>query len=218
MLNGANLAALIRADGNVELIQFQDSALSEGVCTLTTLLRGRRGTEVFTGSHAVGDLFVLLDGDGVTRRPFGLDRLGDTLHYRAVGRGGALRDARTAQLTLAGNDLKPYAPAQLEATGSWGSNVTLSWQRRTRVGGELLDGTGEVPLAEDSEQYELEILDGPGGAVLRTETGIGSTSFTYNSGMQSADFGVAPAELTFRVYQISAQVGRGFAGEGTVDV
>jgi hypothetical protein len=36
--------------------------------------------------------------------------------------------------------------------------------------------------------------------------------------MQSADFGVAPAELTFRVYQISAQVGPGFAGEGTVDV
>jgi hypothetical protein len=52
MLNGANLAALIRADGNAELIQFQDIALSLGVYTLTTLLRGRRGTEVFTGGHA----------------------------------------------------------------------------------------------------------------------------------------------------------------------
>jgi hypothetical protein len=31
--------------------------------------------------HAAGDLFVLLDGDGVTRRPFSLDRLGDTFHY-----------------------------------------------------------------------------------------------------------------------------------------
>jgi hypothetical protein len=36
--------------------------------------------------------------------------------------------------------------------------------------------------------------------------------------MQGADFGMAQTELTFRVYQISAQVGRGFAGEGTVDV
>jgi hypothetical protein len=36
--------------------------------------------------------------------------------------------------------------------------------------------------------------------------------------MQSADFGVAPAELTFRVYQISAQIGRGFPGKETVDV
>jgi hypothetical protein len=186
MLNGANLAALIRADGNAELIHFQDTALSEGVYTLTTLLRGRRGTEVFTGDHAVGDLFVRLDGDGVTRRPLGLDRLGDTLHYRAVGRGGALRDARTAQLTLAGNDLKPYAPAQLEATGSWGSNVTLSWQRRTRVGGELIDGTGEVPLAEDSEQYDLEALFG--NAVVRAVDGLTSPSYVYTPADQATDF------------------------------
>jgi hypothetical protein len=218
MLNGANLAALVRADGNAELIQFQDIAFEEGVYTLATLLRGRRGTEVFTGAHAVGDLFVLLSGDAVTRRPLGLDRLGDTLHYRAVGRGGELRDARTAQLTLAGNDLKPYAPAQLEATGSWGSNVTLSWMRRTRIGGELIDGSGEVPLAEDAEEYQLEILDGPGGAVLRTETGITTTSFTYAPAMQAADFGGAQTELTFVVYQISAQVGRGFASEATVEI
>jgi hypothetical protein len=71
-----------------------------------------------------------------------------------------------------------------------------------------------VPVAEDAEEYELEILDGPGGAVLRTEIGITARSFVYTTPMQSADFGVAPAELTFRVYQISAQVGRGFAGEG----
>jgi hypothetical protein len=186
MLNGANLAALIRADGNAELIQFQDIALSLGVYTLTTPLRGRRGTEVFTGGHAVGDLLVLLDGDGVTRRPLGLDRLGDTLHYRAVGRGGGLRDARTEQLTLAGNDLKPYAPAQLKATGSWGSNVTLSWQRRTRVGGELIDGTGEVPLAEDSEQYDLEIL--LGNAVVRVVNGLTSPSYVYTSADQATDF------------------------------
>ncbi|HEU0258552.1 MAG TPA: hypothetical protein VFR57_03910, partial [Burkholderiales bacterium] len=67
---------------------------------------------------------VLLSGEGVQRRPLALDRLGDTFHYRAVGRGGELRDARTAQLTLAGNDLKPYAPVHLAATGTWGSNVT----------------------------------------------------------------------------------------------
>ena len=89
------------------------------------------------------------------------------------------------QLTLAGNDLKPYAPAQLEATGSWGSNVTLSWQRRTRVGGALLDGSGEVPLAEDSEQYDLEILFG--NAVVRV-IGLSSLSYVYTSADQAADF------------------------------
>ena len=32
---------------------------------------------------------------------------------KGLGRGGELRDARTAKLTLAGNDLKPYAPVQI---------------------------------------------------------------------------------------------------------
>jgi hypothetical protein len=74
-----------------------------------------------------------------------------------------------------------------------------------------------VPLAEDTEEYELEILTA-GGAVLRTVTGITATSFTYTSGMQSADFGGAQTELSFVVYQISAQVGRGFPGERTVEI
>jgi hypothetical protein len=156
------------------------------VYTLTTLLRGRRGTELFTGGHAVGDLFVLLTGEGVQRRPLPLSRIGDTLHYRAVGRGGELRDARTAQLTLAGNDLKPYAPVQLAASGTWGSNLTLSWVRRTRVGGELLDGFGEVPLAEDTEEYELEILFG--SSVVRTVTDLTSNSYVYTTAEQAADF------------------------------
>jgi hypothetical protein len=61
-----------------------------------------------------------------------------------------------------------------------------------------------VPLAEDAEEYERESLDAPGGAVLRTETGISTTSFTYTSAMQAADFGSAQTELSFVVYQISA--------------
>jgi hypothetical protein len=140
---------------------------------------------MFTAGHAVGDLFVLLDGEGVTRRPLAFDRLGDTLHYRAVGRGGELRDARTEQLTLAGNDLKPYAPAHLVASGSFGADITLSWVRRTRVGGELIDGTGEVPLAEDSEQYDLEILFG--NAVVRGVNGLTSPSYVYTSADQATD-------------------------------
>ena len=36
--------------------------------------------------------------------------------------------------------------------------------------------------------------------------------------MQSADFGGAQTELSFVVYQISAQVGRGFPGERTVEI
>jgi hypothetical protein len=115
MLNGANRAALIRSDGVAEIIQFQDAVLENGVYTLTTLLRGRRGTEVFTGGHAAGDLFVLLDG--VSRRGLPLSRIGATLHHRLVGRGGELRDAATHVATLVARDLMPYAPAHLTLDG-----------------------------------------------------------------------------------------------------
>jgi hypothetical protein len=36
--------------------------------------------------------------------------------------------------------------------------------------------------------------------------------------MQAADFGGAQTQLTFVVYQISAQVGRGFPGEAAVEI
>ena len=118
MLNGANRAALIGADGVAEIIQFQDAVLEDGVYTLTNLLRGRRGTEVFTGGHAAGDLFVLLDS--VSRRGLPLSRIGATLHHRLVGRGGELRDAATNRATLVGRDLMPYAPAHLTLAGEVG--------------------------------------------------------------------------------------------------
>jgi hypothetical protein len=54
--------------------------------------------------------------------------------------------------------------------------------------------------------------------VLRTETGLSDPEFTYTTAMQSADFGMAQTDLTFRVYQISAQVGRGFPCERTVEI
>ena len=122
MLNGANRAALIRSDGVAEIIQFQDAVLQNGVYTLTNLLRGRRGTEVFTGGHAAGDLFVLLDG--VSRRGLPLSRIGATLHHRLVGRGGELRDAPTHRATLVGRDLMPYAVAHLTLTGEVGGGTS----------------------------------------------------------------------------------------------
>jgi PAS domain-containing protein len=62
VLNGDNTAALIGLDGTAEVIQFRDAAdLGSGRYRLTTLLRGRRGTEDQIAMRGVGDVFVLLD-------------------------------------------------------------------------------------------------------------------------------------------------------------
>ena len=66
-----------------------------------------------------------------------------------------------------------------------------------------------MPLAEESEAYEVEILDA--GTVLRT---LESTAprVTYTAAEQTADFGalLGPGgTLDLRIFQLSALVGRG---------
>ena len=64
MLNGANAALLLKANGEPEILQFREVTDNpDGSFTLTGLLRGRRGTDVFVTGHQPGELFVLLEPD-----------------------------------------------------------------------------------------------------------------------------------------------------------
>jgi hypothetical protein len=81
---------------------------------------------------------------------------------------------------------------------------------RTRIGGGWRDGTGVAPLSEDSEAYEVDVLDGADGSVLRTLTGD-TNSVTYAAADIVTDFGSAPTDLYVRIVQISAVIGRGFS-------
>jgi hypothetical protein len=212
---GANRAVLLRPDGSGEIIRFKDAVQeSDGTWTLSTLLRGRRGTEVFTG-HAAGELFVMIDDeDTIGRLALELTRIGQTEQLKTVARGGAVDDARSVTVVPARNDLKPYAPAHATATPAinQGGDIAISWVRRTRVGGGLRAGSGEVNLAEDSEAYELDFVD-PDGAVVRTAAGLTSPACTYTAAEQAADFPV----VAVRIHQISAQIGRGFAADLTFE-
>jgi hypothetical protein len=89
--------------------------------------------------------------------------------------------------------------------------------RRTRIGGEWKDGTGTVPLAEGAEAYEVDILDAPGGQVLRTLAST-SPSVTYANADILGDFGAVPPALSVVVYQLSAVIGRGFPRAVTLGV
>ena len=85
------------------------------------------------------------------------------------------------------------------------------------MGGELKYGTGFVPLGEVSETYEVDILDGPGGAVKRMLTST-SPGVVYANADIIADFGAVPSVLSVSVYQISAVAGRGFARVITLEL
>jgi hypothetical protein len=94
-----------------------------------------------------------------------------------------------------------------------GSGVTIHWIRRTRADGD--SWTGEVPLGEDSEGYEVDIVSGV--TVVRTLSTI-TPSVLYAAADELADFDAAQSSLTVRVTQLSATVGRGFPAETTLVV
>lgn len=153
VLNGANGFLL----GN-EVMQFTTAVLnSDGSYTLSGLLRGRRGTEWACSSHIGGETFILL-GSNLHRTTTSTSLVNAVRYYKGVTVGQNISSAIAQQFTQQGNDLKPYAVAQLAGTKDVSGNFNLSWIRRTRIGGSWLDGTGTVPLAEDNESYDVDVL------------------------------------------------------------
>jgi hypothetical protein len=210
VLNGSNVLIV----GN-EIIQYANAVQNmDGTFTISTLLRGRRGTEWASGTHAVGDLvFVVASPATVRRMALPLAIVNLLRYYRAVTVGQDLTTAATQNFTITGADLKPYAPVHIKGTRDGSGNLTLTWVRRTRIGWRSLS-QDPVPLSEDSELYEVDILNG--ATVVRTLTGLTSPTAAYSAAQQITDIGSVQAEVTVNVYQVSAQVGKGFAGGATV--
>jgi hypothetical protein len=218
LVNGANAAALIKSNGEVEIIQFQTvTSLGNQEYRLSNLLRGRRGSDTMAYSHAANEVFVLLTTSTVNALTTTVALLDTTFRYRAVTAGQLPEAALIETFEFSGRDLMPYAPMNHTCVDS-GTDTIISWVRRTRLGGGLADGTGDVPLAEGSEEYELEILDGPAGSVVRTVTALSSPTYTYSDANRSADGLGSATALTLKVYQMSELVGRGFTREVTVPI
>ena len=88
-------------------------------------------------------------------------------------------------------------------------DLTIRWTRRYRALVADAWEQVEVPLAEDMESYDVQILDG--AAVKRTLTS-GMTSVPYTAAHQTADWGalLGPGStLAIRIYQLSNRLGRG---------
>ncbi|HZL30398.1 MAG TPA: glycoside hydrolase/phage tail family protein [Pseudolabrys sp.] len=215
LLAGANVAAVQNGDGEWEVIQFANAELAgERIYTLSRLLRGQAGSEwAIAPLLAAGAPFVLLDPQIVTIAS-GIAALERTLQLRVVAAGRDIGDASALALTATphATALRPLSPVHVKASRG-GSGVTIGWVRRTRIDGDSWEG--EVPLAEDSECYEIDILAGT--SVVRTLSAA-SPSVLYASADELTDFGTAQSSLTMRVVQLSATVGRGFAAAATLTV
>jgi hypothetical protein len=203
LLNGANALAI-----NGEIVQFQTATLvGNATYQLSGILRGRRGTEHRVAAHPIGTEVVLLTGGAIGRIPIDLPEVGVVRQFKAVPSGIDPADITGEDFTYNANVLRPFSPVHVRArrdptTGDW--NAT--WIRRTRINGGWTDGV-DVPLGENTEAYEVDILDGT--TVKRTVTGLTSPSLTYTSAEQTSDFGSPQTTLKIAVYQMSDLVGRG---------
>lgn len=228
VLNGGNICAMQNDSGHWELFQYTTASLNpDGTYTLTGLIRGQLGTEWVMNEDAIndGNQFVKLENqfsiDPATAPYFPLTP-GDRDVEQSVRFGSAYKsiddDNAYLELTFTAEAMakKPYAPVHLKAKWNLDVNedIALSWVRRTRFEGDPWE-VANVPLNEEVEEYELEILNG--STVVREVTGLTTPAYTYTEAMQVADFGSPQtASLKFRVYQMSAAVGRGIPAEETI--
>ena len=218
MMNGVNAALL-----GGEIIQFQNVTTNgDGTISLSPLLRGRRGTEYATGTHSPGEPFVLLQPGQIQANRLPLSDIGVAEFYKLVPINSFLDSTPTQGFKYLGYDLMPYAPVNLERAPS-GGDLVLTWLRRTRIGGLLVDGSDTAPLSEATELYEVYTLPNAGAIATfdptnattytRKFTDPTSPTVTYTSTEMTADsFTPATDTLYLAVFQISAVVGRGFIG------
>jgi hypothetical protein len=108
--------------------------------------------------------------------------------------------------------LMPWSPVHVGTTRNGAGDLAITWIRRTRFGGVWADGA-DVPLNEEGERYEVDILDG--SDVVRT-IAVTAPAATYTAAQQTADFGSPQPSVAVKVYQISATVGRGWPASATL--
>ncbi len=113
--------------------------------------------------------------------------------------------------TFAGLGLRPYAPVHLRGVRDAG-DLSLTWIRRTRIGGDAWEQP-DVPLSEEQERYEVDILDG--AEVKRTLT-VDAPSVVYTAAQQTTDFGAPQVSVSVAIHQMSATYGRGAPARATL--
>ena len=215
LFGGANALAVESAPGIWEIVQAGAAELvAPSRYRLTRLLRGQRGTEAAMGNPTpTGARVVVLDS-ALAPLPIAEADLGLPWNWRIGPAARAVSDASYTPLafTPAGRGLVPFAPVHVvqpwRAARSPG-DLTIRWTRRSRALVADAWEQVEVPLAEDQESYDVQILDG--AVVKRTLTST-TTSVLYTVAQQTADWGApfGPGQtLAIRIYQLSNRLGRG---------
>jgi hypothetical protein len=203
-LSGADNVALL----GDEIISFQNiTPVSGDIYLLENVMRGRFGTVM--AEHSIGEDFWFLPPSiglindpnittGAVRKfklvPFNNQRTGD------------IADATPIDITIEGEQKKPYEPGNFNAEGesfnplyAAGNDITLTWSPRYRGKGAGVGIPGIAYVDAGREGlFKIEVYVAT--VLVRTTTAIDAATWDYTNAMNVADNGAAAQTIVFKLY------------------
>jgi hypothetical protein len=162
---------------------------------------------------AAGAPVVLLDG-ALEQLQAALAERGQARFYKWGPTPLDLSDPAWQQETFTARavGLMPWSPVHVAGVRNGAGDLAISWVRRTRIGGVWADGS-DIPLNEENERYEVDILNG--STIVRT-IAVTNPAAIYTAAQQTTDFGAPQSSVALSVYQLSATVGHGWPAAATL--
>jgi hypothetical protein len=204
-----------------EIIQFATAAQeTDGSYTLSTLVRGVRGTEWACSTHTATDKFVLLDSSALSRYiPPGIDYTDpydDAIYfYKCVAFGKFIDTTFPISFQCRGVAKKPFAPTNGQYTIEPDNDIVFTWDRRTRMIVDELPSYADLPLGEVDEngaayeRYKVRVYRMDNTEIEpRMTDNLTTPTWTYTSGDQSTDLNTG--DFYILVNQKSITVGDGY--------
>lgn len=176
----------------------------DGTTKTATVQRGTGDT--VPAPHTAGARLWTVDDDGVSdERLYGA---GETVYTKVLSRTSSdrltLAEATEQSIELVGRQARPYPPGDFKIDGDYGVLFTgpghpdsaehtepvLTWAHRDRIlqADQLIPHEAASVGPETGTTYTVQVYDGADGTtLLRTESDIDATTWTYTSVMQGED-------------------------------
>ncbi len=215
-LTGGNLFAVQGPDGRWEILSAaRAEMIGERSYRLSRFLRGLAGSEPDAARTVPAGAWIVRLDEAVAPLTTSLQELGQTWRYRIGPSDRDHADAAALEIaaTVGGDALRPLSPVHIRARRE-AEGIRIAWTRRARLDGDGWEAL-DVPLGEDAERYDIDILRN--GDVVRSLASAGP-SVLYPASQEDADFGVPRTELSVRIAQVSSVIGRGFERISTIPV
>ena len=213
--NGANFGVYGDVD-RWEIVKFTTvTDNGDDTVTLSRFMRGYFGTDDYMGAHQQGDRLIIFSATTWGRLASKDSSIYQaTQYYKAITKNNVFnRDDSTVYKSISEARVK-RKPVHIKATRDSSSDITFSWFKQSGSARQWVDADW---TDSDTYNFEVDVLSGAGGSVLRTLTASGSNApFTvsYTSAQQVTDFASNQTAIYVNIYELDATTGRGKVGQG----